>query len=173
MRCQLFLLINKIKAMSLKTFFGKVGDFFSHIFDGAKKTWDKLEPAIQSAMVDASGIIAVINQKIDATPDELKALIQEKFPNLPLEKIEEGVRKAAEGVGAGVDATSGDLTHMLEVLQAKLQSVKAEDGSKWAGLSSLGAKLIAVALAPKGTKWGVFESLMEFVFRTFVKGKPA
>lgn len=156
--------------MSLKTLFGKIGAFFNHVFDGARRTYNRLTPEIRNALVEGSGIISVINSRLE-NPDGLLGAVLEAYPNIPEEKLKEGLAKAAEGIGVALDATSSDLNHLLTVVQQKLAAAKSENGKKWAAWSSLGAKLISAVLAPEGTKWAVFESLMEFVFRTFVKPK--
>lgn len=154
--------------MSLKTLFAKIGDFFEGLFSSAKKVWNKLSPELQNAFLQGSGIISIINSNIDKVPDEVLAIISKKFPGLTREKLHEGLKKVADALNIGSSLNDESLETTITNIQQYLDKTQ---GEKWAGVSSLASKVIAFFLAPKGTKWSVFESLMEYVYHSFVKGK--
>lgn len=146
-------------------FFKKI---FGGLFNAAQKTWNKISPELQKAMLHGSGIISVINTHVDASPDFIVELLQKKYPDLTKEKIHESLQKATEGLSIGQGIVNADFGTTIQLLQGYLSSLK---GKGWANISQTLAKGITAFLAPKETKFAAISSLMEFVFQTFVKGK--
>ena len=51
---------------------------FTDLFNSIEKAWNKLEPEVQSALIKGSGVISVINQNLQSTPQEVFDLIEKK-----------------------------------------------------------------------------------------------
>lgn len=146
-------------------FFKKI---FGGLFSAAQKTWNKISPELQKAMLHGSGIISIINTNVDASPDFIVELIQKKFPDLTKESIHESLLKATEGLAIAGSLNNPDLGTTIQLIQGYLSGLK---GKVWANISQTLAKGIAAFLAPSGTKFAAISSLIEFVFQTFIKGK--
>lgn len=150
----------------LGKFFARIGDFFKSLFDAAEKTWDKLSPELKKAMEQGSGIIELINGHVDQAPDFVFDLIQKKYPELTRDKIHEVLTLAGRELNLIDEVTQPDLTQTIQALQKYLDQ---KQGKFWATASSLLAQLLAIVLAPSGTKFATVSSLMEFVYQKFVK----
>lgn len=144
----------------------KIGSFFKGLFDAAERAYNKLQPEVKKAMVQASEVLSILNKHVNESPEFVIALIQKAFPELDREKMLEGLNKVSEGLNV-VDAIEAEtLEDTVRNLQKYLEGLQ---GEKWAGVSSLGAKLLAIFLSPKGVKYAIVELLMEFVYTKFVK----
>jgi len=157
-----------------KTFFGRllqhIGDFFGAIFHsvmaGAAKTFDNLSPEIKAALLHGSGIIDIINSMLSNTPDEIRAAIKTTFPDVDEAALETGLFAIAHGFN--LLPAENNLNDCIAKLQAYLS---AQQGNTWSAISNGAAQLLAVILAPAGTKFGAIASLMEYVYQTFFKKK--
>lgn len=155
--------------MSLQSFLSKIGLFFTGLFNAAARTWAKVSPEIQDALKHGSGVLAIINQNVEEAPEAVIYLIQEAFPKLDRPTLLAGLRGVAEGLNVADGIVDNDLEGTVERLQKYLAGLKSERAQFWAAISSLAAKLLALAFAPAGTKWATFEALMEFVYQRFIK----
>jgi len=159
--------------MENKTVIGKllekIGDFFEGIFKASKDTYDKVSPEVQEALIKGSEIIKLVNDNLDKAPDFVYELLESKFPEITKEKLQEILAKAADALNVVDDIHDLDMVQTIGNIQYALENSKTKDGTVWAAISSTAAKLIAVFLAPKGTKWATIETLMEYVYRTFIK----
>lgn len=144
--------------------FKKIGEFFKGLFNAAKKTWNRLSPEVQEALQHGSGIVAIINQNIDATPDFVLEAILKRFPELTEEKIKDGLTKVAEELKILQGVNDPDLPTLLKNLQVYLGSLS---GKGWAVASHLIASAFAIITAPAGTKFAAITSLIEWVYQTF------
>lgn len=154
--------------MSLKTFFGNIGDFFEGLFNAAKRTWNKLEPAVQNSILHGSGVVEAINRNLDKTPDFIINLIKSKYPSFDLEKLKLGIAEITKGLNIASDIEDPDLETMVANLQVYLKGLS---GKTWAIISNSMANIIAVFTAPGGTKVAAIVQLMEFAYQSFVKKK--
>jgi hypothetical protein len=152
----------------LGEFLKKVGDIFENLFNQARKTWKKLSPEVQNAMLHGSDNIATINDHVDETPQFILHLLQEKYPDLTLENIHASLKAASEGLSIGEQINDEDLGTMIINLQKYLSGL---EGVLWAKISHALALGIAVFLAPAGTKLAAITSLLEYVFQDLIKGK--
>lgn len=148
----------------LGKFLEKIGDFFKGLFSQAEKTWDKLSPDVQEALLKGSEIIALINKNVNEAPEFVIELIQSKT-GVDRAELQEALAKVAAALNVAKDLNSPDLETLVKGIQAHLD---ASNSVVWAGISSLAAKLIAAVFSP-GTKWAVFESLAEFVYQQYIK----
>lgn len=154
--------------MFLDKFIKKIGEVFSTLFNSAKKTWNKISPEIQNGILQGSGIIATVNKYLDAAPDFILQAIQAKFPALPLDKIEESLKKLAKALNISTDVNDPDLLTTIKNLQSYLASTK-EDGKLWATISHSAAAVLAVVLAPAETRVAAVVSLLEYAYQHFIK----
>ena len=66
-------------------FLSFLGKFFTHLFNGAQKAYDKLSPEEKASLIHGSGIIDILNKEIGKTPSEIRALILAKYPDFDSE----------------------------------------------------------------------------------------
>jgi len=144
----------------------KIGSFFTGLFDAAASTFNDLAPEIKESFVKGSSILNLINKYVNETPDFIIQVIQDKFPDVTREKLSAGLYEVATGLNIAQDLTKEDLESTLKAIQQHLSKLK---GSFWAGASEFGAKLLAFAFAPEGTKWATLSSLMEYVYQKYIK----
>ncbi len=140
--------------------------WFTDLFNSAQKAWDKLEPQVQTALVHGSGVINVVNENLQKTPDEVFALITQKYPDLTKENLTAGLSKISNSFAIAEGVDNPDLLTLIENLQKYLSGLQ---GSFWQAASSTIAQLLAIALAPGETPFAKVVQLIEFVFRKKVK----
>lgn len=157
-----------------KTFFGRLiasvigffGSIFKHVMEGAEKTFNELPKETQDVLLHGSGVMEFINTQVDALPEDVEAAILEKFPDLNMDSLKVGLLAVAKGFKLDVDENS--LHDIVSKIQAYLKSL---EGNVWNAIVNGAANIIAVFLAPAGTKFGAIASLMEYVYQTFFKKK--
>lgn len=152
--------------MFLDKLFKAIGTIFTGLFGSAKKTWKKLSPEVQNAMLHGSQVVETINSNIDASPAFIIELLAKKFPDLTKEKLHEGLGKVAVALKLAQEMNSDDLLTLIQTLQTYLGSLK---GKVWAAISHSIASVFAIVVAPAATKFAAISSLMEFVYHTFIK----
>lgn len=146
--------------------FKKIGDWFSHIFQGAKQTWEKVSPEVQSALIQGSTIVALINKYRSETPQFVIDLMEKK--GIPVDKALEVLNKYSSYIGVAQDINNPDILTTVSNLQQYFDKVKPQ-GKVWAILSHSAAGLISVFLAPPATKVASIVSLLEYVYQEIVK----
>ena len=148
----------------MKKLLSKIGHFFESLVNGAQRTWNRLEPDVRKAILQGSGIIALINKFIDKTPEELFQLLQEKFPDLPIDKVKASLKQISEALNLSTE--DDDAIVLLTLIQEYLANRK---GTAWAIASDTLAKIIAIALAPAGTKVATIVSMLWFAYHKYIK----
>lgn len=143
-----------------------IGDWFTNLFKSAEKLWKKISPELQEALMQGSEFVNIINTNLDATPDFIFELLQQKYPDLTKEQLHEYLKKALEGTSVAYEVTNQDLETNILALQKYLGSL---EGTTWAKISGLIAQGYAAAKAPAGTKWAAIASLINFVYHSFIK----
>jgi hypothetical protein len=157
-----------------KTFFGRLiasvvsffGSIFKHVMEGAEKTFKELPQATQDALIHGSGVMDFINSQVGAIPADIEAAILEKFPDLDIKSLTSGLLAVAKGFNLNVDENS--LPDIIAKIQAYLKSL---EGNVWDAIVQGAANIVAIFLAPAGTKFGAIATLMEYVYQTFFKKK--
>lgn len=149
----------------LKKFFEKIGHFFEGIFNAAEHAWKKLEPEAKAALEQASGFVSVINNNLSGSPAFVRELIMQKF-GVTEDQVHAVLTKAAGELNLVADIADPDPLVAIQKLQQYLSN---KQGSFWAQASNGLANLIAVLLAPAGTKFAKISMLMEFVYQTFFR----
>lgn len=153
----------------MKQLLSKIGLFFKGLFNAAARTWAKVSPEFQEALKQGSGVLAIINSNTSVTSNILIDLILKAYPELTRETLFAGLKGVEKGLNIADRIAEDNLEATLQNLQTFLAEVKIENSSFWAGTASFGAKLLALAFAPKNTKWATLEALMEFVYHQFIK----
>jgi hypothetical protein len=146
--------------MSIFTF---IGHLFEGLFNAAKKAYNGLTPEQQTALQQGSGLVAIINNMITATPAEVRAAIQAKFPELDEKKLEEGLF----GVAKAFHIT--ELTSLDDVIVAIQKHLESLQGNLWEVASHAAASALAIIFAPPETKFAAIASLLEWVYQHFIK----
>lgn len=155
-----------------KTFFGKLiaavwgalGSIFQHVMSGAEKTFNELPEETKDAIIHGSGILDFINKEVGKLPEEIEAGLKEMFPDVNEESLKAGLLAICKGLNIGVDENS--IPDMIGKLQAHISSL---EGNVWDAITQGAANVLAIFLAPAGTKFAAVASLMEYVYQTFFK----
>ena len=133
---------------------------FTDLFNSAEKTWNKLEPEVQDALLDGSGIINIVSQHLDATPDEVYDLIQKKFPSITKEKLKDGLSKVSNGLKLTENANTTDLTSTIKNLQTYFSGLHG---------NSVSAQILSTVFSPDETEFAKISTLIEYVYRKKIK----
>ena len=158
-----------------KTFFGKLladvwgifGSIFKHVISGAEQTYNELPQATKDALLHGSGVLDFINTEVDMLPETIEAGILAKFPDLTADSLTAGLTLIAQAFK--LDVANGDpIVDVITKLKAYLQSLQ---GTTWDIIVQGAANLLAIFLAPAGTKAGAITQLMEYVYQTFFAKK--
>lgn len=151
-----------------KTFFGKLlaifGNAFSHVFRGAKKTYDNLSDEEKAALLHGSGVISIINTEVGKTPAEIRDSILATYPDLDLPKLENGLFIIAHAFN--LVPQENNIEDIIAKLQAYLSNLK---GNIWESISHDLAGLLSIVFAPVGSKFGALISLLEYVYHKYIK----
>lgn len=144
----------------------KIGQFFEGLFNAAAKTYNAQSQEVQDALKDGSEILDIINRNVTEAPEFVIDMIQKAFPSLTREKLLEGLSAVAKGINHADAIAADTLEDTIKNLQEYLESL---EGTFWAGVTELSAKILAIFFAPAGTKWVTISSLMEYVYQKLVK----
>lgn len=139
---------------------------FTDLFNSIDKAWNKLEPEVQNALLQGSGVISLINQNLQVTPPEVFDLIQKKFPNLTQDKLTESLGKVSAGLNLAQNIENPNLFTTIQNLQTYFSTLK---GKSWEGASSTMSQLLSSALAPDETPFAKISMFIEFVYRKKIK----
>ena len=130
---------------------------FTDLFDSAEKAWHKLEPQVQNALLDGSGVVNIINENLQATPQQVFDLIQQKFPALTKEKLTEGLTKVSNGLKVAQDTGNQDLLTTIQNLQTFFSGLQ---GKFWESASSIAAQVLSTVLSPDDTPFAKISMLI-------------
>lgn len=139
---------------------------FTDLFNSVEKAWNKLDPKIQDALVHGSGIIGIINQNLEATPDVVFDLIQKKFPDISKAKLEAALGEVTDKLKVAQDTANTDLLTTIKNLQTFFTGFH---GKFWEGTASTASQLLSIALAPDETPFAKIAMFIEFVYRKKIK----
>jgi hypothetical protein len=135
---------------------------FTDLFNSVEKAWHKLEPEVQNALIHGSGVINIINQNLQKTPQEVFDLIQNKFPDLTKDKLTAALAKVTDGLKVAEDNTNPDVLTTIQNLQKYFSGLQ---GKFWQGAASTSSQILAIALSPDETPFAKIASFIEFVYR--------
>lgn len=140
-----------------------IGAFFVGLFNAAKKAYSKLSPEQQDALQAGTGLVAILNDNLAATPEQIRLLIQQRFPNLDEESLEKALFSVLQQFNLTV---AENLDQAIVTIQGHLSSL---EGKAWAVASHGVAAALSVAFGPKETKVATIVSLLEWVYQHFIK----
>lgn len=146
--------------------FRKLGEIFVSLAKGAQKVWEKTQPEIQQALLKGSGIVDVVNKYINEKPDFIIEILKQRFPEFTDEKIKAIFDEVYKNLNLAKDGIVPDLN---QTVQNVADYIKQHTGSKWAKVSEEIANGIALFLAPEGTAWNKINTIMWWVYQTFIK----
>lgn len=146
--------------------FKKLGQIFVSLARGAQKVWEKTQPEIQQALLKGSGIVDVVNKYINEKPDFIIEILKQRFPEFTDEKIKAIFDEVYKNLNLAKDGIVPDLN---QTVQNVADYIKQHTGSKWAKVSEEIANGIALFLAPEGTAWNKINTIMWWVYQTFIK----
>jgi len=139
---------------------------FTDLFNSVAKAWNKLEPKVQDALLQGSGVISIINQNLTATPDVVFDLIEKKFPDLTKDKLTEALGEVTDKLKVVQDIEDADLLTTIKNLQAYFSGFQ---GKFWEGTASAASQLLSIALSPDDTPFAKIAMFIEFVYRKKIK----
>jgi hypothetical protein len=142
-----------------------IGHFFSGIFNAAEHAWKNIQPEVRDALQQASGFVSVINNNLDGSPAFVLELIGQRF-GITQDQVHATLIKAAEQLNLVGDIADPDPIAVMKKLQEYLSK---KEGPFWAQASNGLANVLAVILAPAGTKYAKISLLMEYVYQTFFR----
>jgi predicted metallopeptidase len=147
-------------------FFDFLGHFFENLFNATAKAYNSLHEKEQEALVKASSIIAVVNENINAAPEFVFELLQQKFPELTKEELLSKLNELNTTIhkvdSVLADTAEGALTNLQEYL-------KQYEGKQWVVIVQGVVGLLANILNPE---IGAIQKVLlcvEYVYQHFVK----
>ena len=146
--------------------FSDIWGFIKNLFGKIENEWHKLEPSIKNALQWGSGIVNVITQNLEATPQFVLDLIQKELPNVDIEKVKENIITVAKDVQGLTQTPTDDIYTTLTNLQAYFKNLGQ---SKWEQEASIFAQKLAALFTPTGTPFAVVVQFIEFVYQTIIK----
>lgn len=152
----------------LGNFIKKLGSIFVTAARAAEKIWEKTDKEVQSALLAASGIVAIINKYITEDPEKILAAIKLKFPEFPEQKIQSIIEFVFTKLKLVTADLSPDLPTMIKAIADHLSSF---EGADWEHESETIAGTISLLLSPKGTAWNKIGIIIWFVYQRFIKNK--
>lgn len=140
--------------------------FFTDLFNSVEKSWHKLEPDVQNALIQGSGVINVINQNLQSTPQQVFDLISTKFPDLTKDKLTAGLAKVTAGLKVAQDVANPDVLTTIQNLQTYFSGLQ---GKFWEGAASTTSQLLSIAFSPDETPFAKIAMFIEYVYRKKIK----
>lgn len=143
---------------------------FTDLFNSIAKAWKKLNPEVKDALVHGSGVISIINEHLQDTPEVVFDLIEKKFPKLTKEKLSGALTEVSDKLKVAQNTADPDLLTTIKNLQAYFSSL---EGRFWEGAASTTSQLLSIALSPDDTPFAKITMFMEYVYRKKIKKQLA
>lgn len=139
---------------------------FKSLFNSMEKEFNKLEPSVQVAIKDATGIIQIISDNPETAPDEVLDIINSIYPYYDNKELHAALTDALHDANliAGILDTS--LIKTIANLQKYLASL---DGLKWSTVIKNVRDLLAIALDPGATTWEKVALFGQWVYLRWFK----
>lgn len=148
----------------MKQLLEKIGNFFTGLFNAAKRTYNRASGELQAAIKFGSGFVNVINQNLQ-NPD-LKSAVLKAFPSVNIDELTSKLTLIAQKMKLIEQDSEMSFDEILAVIQKYLASL---DGTFWAGASRYIASIVAIVDAPAGTKIEAVASLIGYVYHDLIK----
>jgi len=139
---------------------------FTDLFNSISKAWKKLSPEVKDALVHGSGVISIINEHLQDTPEGVFEIIEQKFPKLTKEKLSGALNQVADKLKVAQDTTDADLFTTIKNLQTYFSGL---EGKFWEGAASTTSQLLSIAFSPDDTPFAKVALFIEYVYRKKVK----
>lgn len=161
--------MNILKAIwsVLSGILSKLGLFMKPIIKQGEDIYDTLTDDEKKAAQWASGIIAVVNQNIDAAPPVIIDLLKIKFPDLSLDVVHgflETLLTKISNVQTEIPVTLEDA---ITGLQKYLKQHEG-DNNIWGIISKTATTILTVLFSPE-TPAQKIEAVLEYVYHLIVK----
>lgn len=151
----------------LSSVLSKFGPWFKQIVKDGETTYESLETEAQHALQQGSGILAVFNADLNATPADVKAKFKAAFPALSLDVLHGFIDTVQNKIGI----IEGDIPVTLDDAIVSFQTLlkKYESDSTFLGrISKLLAGEFAILFSPETPVQKIDDSL-EYVYHLIVK----
>lgn len=142
----------------------KIGHFFVGLFNAMKKQFLNLSPEYQEALKQGTGFIGMINLMLSDTPEAVRKAIQERYPNISEEVLEQSVFKLLNTFHL---TPVTNLDEAIAAIQEYLRS--REDKTAWAEASHIGAVALSYLMAGPDSKFQIITLFVEWVYQHFFK----
>jgi hypothetical protein len=146
----------------------KLDAFLQNLLDNGRKLFKKLSELEQQLAKQVSGIVAIVNAHLTNVPDVVYLIIQSFFPELSKDLIVAAMAKVNAFVANVAGYQVGTFEEELTKLQAYLAGFTEDN--KWIAATKFVINLFIIAFEPS-TVLHKIEAVMEYVYRTFYKGK--
>lgn len=143
------------------------GAWFKPIIKDGEDTYDTLEVTAQKALQEGSGVIAVFNQDLDATPADIKALLQKAFPSLSFDVVHGFLETILNKMGAVQKDIPVTFDDAIVAFQGFLKQHQ-EDNSFLGRISKFLAGEFTILASPETPIQKIDDSL-EYVYHLIVK----
>ena len=147
-------------------FLTKIFQWIIGLFSAMKKAYNKLSVLERKLSLKASGIIAIINTNLNASPDTIIVLIQQKFPEVSTEMMSAFLTEAGEIANIFPSNTTLSLYEKITTLQKYL----SETGNTWVYRSQSLVKALITVMLPS-TPLEKVTIVLEYIYQKLVKGK--
>jgi hypothetical protein len=151
-------------------FFERIGIWRPSVEGAIEDLYNKLHDPEKEAVQNASGWIAIINANLQATPDIVFDIIQKKFPGATKESITGALNKLNAQILKVDASTPDDFSAALSKLQEYLSKYQ---GNTWIAITRAVVAVLSDVLMNGTTPIQRIETVLEFVYRTFIKDKVA
>lgn len=145
----------------------KLGLFMKPIIKSGEDIYDMLSEDEKKAAQWSSGVIAIVNNNIDQTPQVIIDLIKVKFPELSLDVIHGFIDTLLNKL----KFIQGEIPLTLEDAVAKLQAFLKQhenDKSVWGIISKASVTILTLLFSP-GTEAQKIEASLEYIYHLIVK----
>lgn len=149
----------------LTKWFADIKEWIGNIFDEAEKAWDKLDDKVQDALKQGSGVIDILRNTLDMTPDFVFAEITKKFPDLTEDKLRAGLEELAQVFNIEI---TPDIYQTIINIQEYLKT-KVKDDSLGDAILSSAAQILATIFDNSKTPFAKIGILIEYVYREYIK----
>jgi hypothetical protein len=151
-------------------FFYKCGIWHPSIEEGIIAAYDMLHDDEKIAIKSASGIFAVINTNLEAAPDFLWDILESKFPGLTKDTVTGFLNHINTQMKVIDGAIPDDFNTALTKLREYLNGF---EGDGWIGMVRMAVEFGASFLSNGKLSIQAIIPVLEYVYRTFIKGKIA
>lgn len=144
----------------------KFGFFMKPIIKNGEDIYDLLTEDEKKAAQWSSGLIAIVNNNIDQTPDVIIKLVQTKFPDLSLDVVHGFIHTLLNKISN----IQGEVPLTLEDAVAKLQTFLKQhenDSNVWGIISKASVTILTLLFSP-GTEAQKIEAALEYVYHLII-----